>query len=444
MTGEPRRVVITGMGVCSAAGGDLATFWDRLVSGVSCVRRIGRFDVSAYPSQLAAEIDDAAFARDHDVGPEWVLRGRIAKYAAAAAARAIGDARLTATAADPDRVGVSIAAGMGSYDHEEVFAPCGSARAQGVRAGSGQGQPSVPVDFDWDAFRETLRKTWKPRLAERRTPGSIAAHIAHERGFRGPAMVVMTACSGGTQAIGDAVGWIRRGRADVVVAGGSDSELYPMGLASFCLLGALSRQNDTPASASRPFDGKRDGFVMGEGAGVLVLEEIGHARARGARIYAEVAGFGSACDAYRVTDPHPDGLGARLAMTRAFADAGISADEIGYVNAHGTSTVANDQIESAALQQVFGERARRVPISSTKSIIGHATVAAGAIEAIATALTLTTGVIHPTINQECPDPLCDLDYVPNTARHATVEVAVSNSFAFGGQTASVVLRRHHG
>jgi 3-oxoacyl-[acyl-carrier-protein] synthase II len=429
----PRRVVVTGMGVCSAAGFDIKMFWERLVGGVACARHIRRFDTSGFPSRIAAEIDDAEFRQAYDLSDEWRLRGPMAQYGAAAVGQAIEDARLTPASAPPDRIGVSMAAGMGSYDHEEVFGPCGT----GARLSP---DPTV----DWPALYDAMRRMLKPRSAERRTPGAISAHIANEREFRGPAMSVMTACAGGTQAIGDAMNWIRSGRADIVVAGGADSELYPMGLASFCLLGALSRRNDSPTTASRPFDADRDGFVMGEGAGALVLEELGHATARGARIYAEAAGFGSACDAYRVTDPHPDGLGARLAMTRALRNAAVTTDEVEYVNAHGTSTMANDRIESMALAQIFGDRAKRVPVSSTKSMIGHATVAAGAIEAIVMALTLTTGTVHPTINQDRPDPTCDLDYVPNHARRVNVGIAVSNSFAFGGQTASLVLRRYEG
>jgi 3-oxoacyl-[acyl-carrier-protein] synthase II len=255
-------------------------------------------------------------------------------------------------------------------------------------------------------------------------------------------MAVMTACAGGTQAIGDGMRWIRNGRADVVVAGGSDSELYPMGVASFCLLGALSTRNGDPATASRPFDADRDGFVIGEGAGVLVLEEREQALQRGARIYAEAAGFGSAADAYRITDPHPQGAGAILAMRRALADARADVDDVDYINAHGTSTPANDRAETVAIKQVFGDRARQLPVSSTKSMIGHATVAAGAIEAVVSALTLRDQVIHPTINYETADPDCDLDYVPNHARQSRIRVALSNSFAFGGQAACLVLRRH--
>jgi 3-oxoacyl-[acyl-carrier-protein] synthase II len=425
------RVVITGMGIVSAAGCDLATFRRTLVSGRSPVRRIRRFDVSGYPSQIAAEIDDAEFSERFELPPLWADRGRIARYAAVAAAQAIEDAGLLDSPRPWDpTIGVVMAAGMGSYDHEEVFAAC----AAGASGAGG---------IDWPAFAHTYRATVRPHAPERRTPGSIPAQIAREHGLAGPVMSVMTACAGGTQAIGDGSRWIRSGRAAAVVAGGADSELYPMGLASFCLLGALSsKSNAAPAGASRPFDAARDGFVMGEGAGMLVLEDRDRALRRGARIYAEIAGFGSACDAYRVTDPHPDGLGAILAMRRALRDARLRPVDVSYINAHGTSTIANDRTETVAIKQVFGDQAARVPVSSTKSMIGHATVAAGAIEAIATALMLACQEIHPTINFQTRDPLCDLDYVPNEARQARLTAALSNSFAFGGQSACLVLRRH--
>jgi 3-oxoacyl-[acyl-carrier-protein] synthase II len=429
MKDASRRAVITGMGLVSAGGADVRAFWNRLIAGRSAVRTIQRFDPSGYPSRIAAEIGPEADEAFAELPPLWRGRGRIAQYGALAARRAMADASLAVDSETRDRTGVAVAAGMGSYDHEEVFASCSAART-GTTA------------FDWEAFTGTLRRTAKTWAPERRTPGSIPASIAAEHGLRGPAMCVMTACAGGTQAIGDALRWLRLGRADVVVAGGTDSELYPMGLASFCLLGALSTRNDAPELASRPFDAERDGFVIGEGAGMVVLEERGRAIARGARIYAEVAGFGSACDAYRVTDPHPDGAGAVLAMSRAIADAGLGPDDIDYINAHGTSTAANDRIESHAIRTLFGDRAHRVPISSTKSMLGHATVAAGALEAIVTALTLTHQVVHPTINLRTADPLCDLDYVPTHARFTRVDTALSNSFAFGGQSACLLLRRH--
>jgi 3-oxoacyl-[acyl-carrier-protein] synthase II len=418
MSVAARRVAVTGMGVVSPAGSDLASFWDTLVAGRSTVRPLSRFDASGYPTRIAAEVPGEPLA-DAD---------RVGRFALSASAAALADAGLEDGPLDRGRVGVLVAAGLGRYGHAEVFGPCAAARA-----GSGA--------FDREAFARALAADLGPRAAERRTPGSVPALIARRHGFSGPVMSVMTACAAGTQALGDAARWIRSGVADVVLAGGSDSEIYPMGLASFCLLGALSTRNAEPAAASRPFDADRDGFVLGEGAGVLVFEEWEHARRRGARIWAEVSGFGSACDSFRVTDPHPDGTGAVLAMERALADAHLLPGAVGYVNAHGTSTVANDRIETRALKQVFGEDARRLPVSSTKSMIGHLTVAAGAVEAIATVLTLARQTIHPTANLERPDPECDLDYVPGASREARVVHALSNSFAFGGQCASLVLSR---
>jgi 3-oxoacyl-[acyl-carrier-protein] synthase II len=434
MTSARRRVMITGMGVVSAAGCDLVPFWNQLVSGRSTVGPIRRFDPSGYPSRIASEIDpdtiEALKAPDSN-GSDWPARGHIALFAAHATSSAIRAAGLDRDPLIRARAGLALAAGMGSYRHTEVFRPCA--------AGGTPGR-----DFEWRRFTPVALEHLGPYGADRRTPGSIASRLACEHALGGPVLTVMTACSGGTQAIGDAARWIRSGHVDVAIAVGSDSELYPMGLASFCLLRALSTRNDDPTRASRPFDASRDGFVLGEGAGALVLEELEHARRRSAPLVAEVAGFGSACDAYRVTDPHPDGQGAVLAMTRALADAGLTPGEVGYINAHGTSTPANDRIEARAIRRVFGGDVARVAISSTKSMIGHATVAAGAIEAIVTALTLAHQTIHPTINFETADPGCDLDYVPATARRGRVEAALSNSFAFGGQSACVVMRRWNG
>ena len=426
-----RRIVITGMGVVSAAGRDLETFWNRLVAGKSAIRRITRFDPSAFPSQIAGEVDPFDFRSESNLPAEWAHRERVAQFAALATERALRDSRLNTTVA-PDRIGIVLATGQGNHSHTELVGPAEAVRRSG------------PDDFDWDGFAAELRRLLRECSAERLTPGSVPALFARQHGIKGPVMSVMTACAGGTQALGDAIRWIRNGRVNCVIAGGADSEISPMGFASFCLLGALSRRsNDAPAAASRPFDAHRDGFVLAEGGGALVLEEREHALARGAHIYAEIAGFGSASDAYRVTHPHPEGAGAVLAMTRALGDAGVTPEAVDYINAHGTSTLANDRIETLAVKRVFGERARHIPISSTKSLIGHATVGAGAIEAIATAMTLSRQTVHPTINQDEPDAECDLDYVPNHARAAAVEVAMSNSFAFGGQSASLVFLRHH-
>jgi len=413
------------MAVVAPGAAGLPSLWRNLVEGRSAVGPITRFDAAAYPTRIAAEVEE----RVEDGG---VRLDRISRFALSAANGAVLDSGLLRGPLDPRRVGVLAATGLGCYDHEEVFASCAAAR------------PAGSETFDREAFARTFRAVVKERAPERRTPGSVPALLARHFRFSGPAMAVMTACAAGTQAIGDATRWIRMGRADAVLVGGADSEIYPMGLASFCLLGALSRRNGAPGEASRPFDAGRDGFVLGEGAGFLVLEERERALERGARVWAEVAGFGSADDAYRVTDPHPEGRGAIAAMRRAAVDAGIAPEEVAYVNAHGTSTVANDRIETTALRAFLGAAAPAVPISSTKSMIGHLTVAAGAVEAIVTAMTVHEGLIHPTANLEHPDPECDLDYVPGCARRRAVPVALSSSFAFGGQCASLVLGAHGG
>lgn len=430
MNQSSQRVVITGMGVVTPLACDVGVLWQKLVAGCSAVKRIQRFDVTTFPTQIAAEMGRFQMPDSCNLPREWRGFEPISQYAATAAWNAIEDSGILKARVDPARVGVSLAAGRGSYDHEEIFAACTAAAA----ANDGK--------FDWGVFGQQLKKTLKERAAQRRTPGTVPSLIAHHYGFRGPVMATMTACAAGTQALGDAARWIRMGLADIVVTGGADSELFPMGVASFCLLKALSTRNDDPASASRPFDAGRDGFVIGEGAGVMVLEGLDHALRRGALIYAEVVGFGAASDAYRVTDPHPDGRGAVLAMSRALQDAQIDPSQVGYINAHGTSTPANDRIETLAIKEVFGSSAGRIAISSTKSMIGHLTIAAGAVEAIVTALTLANQTIHPTINYESPDPSCDLDYVPNHPRSARVEYALSNSFGFGGQCASLALRTY--
>jgi 3-oxoacyl-[acyl-carrier-protein] synthase II len=417
-----RRVVVTGMGVVAPNGRDIETFRASLEAGRSSIAPIRRFSTSAFPTRIAAEIDD------FDCPPSldrviWNDLDRISRFALAASAQAIADARIRETSSSP--VGVVIAAGFGTYDHEETFTAC----AAGQRDDG----------FDWSAFRDQFHRTVKPRVLARRTPGSIPALVAEQFGFTGPVMSVMTACAAGTQALGDAARWIRHGDADVVVAGASDSELFPMGLASFCLLHALSKRNAEPQKASRPFSESRDGFVIGEGAGVLVLEELDHARQRDATIYAEILGFGSACDSYRVTDPHPEGIGATLSMQRAVSQAGLELRDVDYLNAHGTSTPLNDRIEAKAVRQLFGEHVARLAVSSTKSMIGHLMAAAGTVEAIATICSLRQQLAHPTINLD--DPECALDFVANAARPMTIDVALSNSFAFGGQCASIVLGR---
>ncbi|HEX8252513.1 MAG TPA: beta-ketoacyl-[acyl-carrier-protein] synthase family protein [Thermoanaerobaculia bacterium] len=417
-----RRVVVTGMGVIAPNGAHVDAFRAALAAGRSAVAPIRRFSASSFPTRIAAEVDEIDAPATVDPAL-WAQLDRIARFALAASAEAIADARLERSA----EVGISIAGGLGSYDHEEVF----------TAASAGQ----TADGFDWSAFREQFLRSVKPRALARWSPGSIPALIARQFGFTGPVMSAMTACAASTQSLGDAARWIRRGDANVVLAGGADSELYPMGLASFCLLRALSRRNDEPQAASRPFSATRDGFVLGEGAGMLVLEEREHAIARGATIHAEVLGFGSACDSYRVTDPHPDGVGATSSMQRALAQAGLTPSDVDYLNAHGTSTILNDRIEVGAIKRLFGDHAPRLAISSTKSMIGHLTVAAGAVEAIATICSMQDQLAHPTINLTDPDPELDLDFVANEARPMKIDVALSNSFAFGGQCASIAFGR---
>jgi 3-oxoacyl-[acyl-carrier-protein] synthase II len=422
-----RRVVVTGAGLVAPGAAGVPALWENLLEGRSAVGPIRRFDASAFPTSIAAEADDPAVNAASALGRELGGRGRIWDFAVEAASQAFAAAGLAPRGPWAVSAGLSLATGMGTYGHAEVF---GAAAAGAARDG-----------FDGRAFVEELRLGLLPHAADRQNPGALAARLARAAGIGGPLLASMTACAGGTEAIGDAFRWIRRGEADVVLAGASDSEIYPMGLASFCLRGALSRRNGEPGRASRPFDGERDGFVLGEGAGFVVLEEREHALARGADALAEVAGFGSACDAYRVTDPHPEGLGAILAMRRALDDAGLTAGDVGYVNAHGTSTPGGDRAEARALREVFGARLSGVAVSSTKSMIGHLTVAAGAVEAIVTALSLRDGLVHPTLNQEMPDPDCAIDTVPEGGRRVDLRAALSNSFAFGGQTACLAFVR---
>ncbi len=424
---ERRRVVITGIGLVTPFGEGIEAAWAALREGRSGVRRITRFDASGLPTRIAATVPEETWSALASRAPDWVDRGRVALLAVSAADAAVADAG-EACLGGGDRAGVVAATGTGVYEHEEIFGLCANTRA------------SRDAPMDWEAVAARRPRVVKPRLAERQSPGSVSASLARRFQAEGPVLSVMTACAGGTHAIGDAARWIRMGRADVVVAGGADTEVTPMGVASFALLGALSRCAD-PVRASRPFDAARDGFVLGEGAAMLVLEERSRALARGARIYAEVAGFGAACDAFRATDPHPDGRGATAAMTRALADARVPREAVGYINAHGTSTIANDRAETLAIRRCFGAHADRLAVSSTKSMVGHALVAAGAIEAAFTALALARQWVPPTVNLDTPDPACDLDYVPNAGRSLALDLALSNSFAFGGQTACLALAR---
>jgi 3-oxoacyl-[acyl-carrier-protein] synthase II len=414
------RVVVTGLGIVCPAGAGVDDVWTTLRAGSSCVTPLRRFDARSFPTRIAAVVSDDQAGRMAE-SPGWGDRGRIGWYAADAVRQAWAASGAADRLIDRTRGGIVFASGLGTYEHDEVFPACAAAT-------TGDG-------IDWEAFARVAVARRAPLAHVRRQPGHLAADLARQCRLRGPVAAPMTACAGGTHAIGQALRDLQDGRADLMVAGASDSEIYPMGLASFCRLGALSTRNDDPATASRPFDRDRDGFVLGEGAAVLVLETLAHAQTTGAPILAEVLGFGAAADAFRTTDPHPDGRGAIAAMRAALTDAGIDASAVSYVNAHGTSTQANDRVETLALRAVLGERAGQVPVSSTKSMIGHATVAAGAIEAVATVLMIAAQCVHPTAHLRVPDPECDLDYVTEGARAMSLQVALSNSFAFGGQTA---------
>jgi 3-oxoacyl-[acyl-carrier-protein] synthase II len=411
---EMTRVVITGMGAITPLGNDVETFWRNVVAGRSGVGPITLFDASAMKTRIAAEVKgfdpEAWFGRK-----EARRMDRYAQFALAATQQALQDARLDPAHVDRERVGVILGTGIGGI----------GALVQGVETLMTRGP-------------DRISPFMVPMMLADTAPGLIA--IAY--GFRGPNMAVVTACASGTNAIGEAMHLIRRGDADVVIAGGAEAAILPVAVAAFNVMGTISTRNEEPERASRPFDRTRDGFVMGEGAGILILERLEHARARGARIYAEVVGYGTSADAYHITAPLENGEGAALAMRRALADASLSPREIDYINAHGTGTPLNDKSETQAIKAVFGEAAYDVPISSTKSMIGHLLGAAGAVEAIVCIRAITDGVIPPTINYEHPDPECDLDYVPNVARRKPVRTAMSNSFGFGGHNACVIFRRY--
>jgi 3-oxoacyl-[acyl-carrier-protein] synthase II len=413
-----RRVVVTGLGVVTALGRTPDALWRALLEGRSAIRLIERFDATALPTRIAGEVPDEGCRLEH----AWRARS----WAREAASAALRDSGIGAPL-HPARCGVSLACGFATYDHHEIF---------------GAAAPAAGDDgFSAARFAATARERFGERPLERLSSGFLAAEIAGEAGFAGPVLAADTACAAGAQALGSAARWIRSGAADVVLAGGADSQISPLGVASFSLLRTLSRRNQEPARASRPFDAQRDGFVLGEGAAFLVLEELGRARRRSAAIHAELCGFGAACDAYRATDPHPGGRGAVLAMSRALRDAGVPRERIAHVNAHGTSTPANDRIEARALCEVFGAHAKRLAVTATKSALGHLTEAAGAVEAVVTVGALRGRVSPPTLNLEHPDPECGLDFTPLRARPFRGDYALSSSFGFGGQCAALVFRR---
>jgi 3-oxoacyl-[acyl-carrier-protein] synthase II len=424
--------VITGLGVVAPNGIGKKAFWEACVEGRSGVGPITAFDASNHPVKIAAEV------KEEDLGLErWVtnghrkslkIMGRAARFGLAAAALAVEDSGLQLDQLDPERFGVTMGSGMIPVDLPEIAPVLKEACDE-----SGRLDPTRLGAHGAEAVQ--------PLWVLKYLPNMLAAHISILFNAQGPNNTIVTACAAGTQAIGEAFRLISRGDADIMLAGGADSRLDPLLLLAYTALGALSRGQRSPQEVSRPFDGERDGFVLGEGAGVLVLEDLESARRRGATIYAEVTGYGSSFDAYGVTKPDPEAKGAARAMKWALREAQVDEQDVDYINAHGTSTRLNDLMETTAVKRVFGEKAYELPCSSIKSMIGHLIGAAGAVEAVATAMSLKEGVLPPTINHQKPDPECDLDYVPNVAREIRVRTALSNSFGFGGQNAALVLQQ---
>ena len=415
-----RRVVVTGMGALTPIGNDVPSFWDSLVNGRSGIGRITLFDPVRTPSKVAGELK--GFDAETVMPKKEVRRNdRYVHYAWAATVEAMADA------------------GLANPIEDDALA-----WRTGAIIGSGIGGVNTMIRDIQEATIEGIERVG-PFLVTALIPDMAAGYVAIYANVRGPNYATVSACSSANHAIGDSLNIIRRGDADVMIAGGAEAGIGEIPVMAFSAMRALSTKcNEQPEKASRPFDAERDGFVMGDGAGIVVLEELEHARARGATIHAEVVGYGATDDASHITLPAPGGRGAVESMRVAIADAGLTPEEIDYINAHGTSTPPNDRSETAAIKTLFGEAAHRVPISSTKSMTGHLMGAGGGIEAIASIQTIKTGIIPPTINLEHPDPECDLDYVPHEARTAEVETAMSNSFGFGGHNATLVFRRYDG
>jgi len=409
-----KRVVITGLGCISPLGNDVSSLWKGIITGLSGVDYITHYDTREHRTKIAAEVK--GFNGEALFGAREARRmDRFAQFALAAAIQAVADARLEIDKANRDQVGVVLGSGIGGvstlFDNVKVFLERGPSRVSPFMV---------------------------PMMLPDTGPGMIAIHM----GLRGPNMAVVTACASGTNAVGEAVEIIRRGDAEVILAGGSEAALIPVAMAGLNVMTALSTRNEEPQRASRPFDRERDGFVMGEGSAVLVLESLEHALSRQALILAEITGYGSTNDAYHISAPAENGAGAALCMQKALKNAGLTIDDIDYINAHGTSTPLNDKSETAAIKSVFGERAYNLPISSTKSMTGHLLGASGALEALLCVKILQDQILPPTINYENPDPECDLDYIPNTARAASVGHIMSNSFGFGGHNATIIVSQY--
>ncbi len=420
-----RRVVVTGVGMINPLGHDHETVWSALKESKSGVERITIFDPTGFPTTIAAEVKNWDVSKVGESVDLWQRRGRHTRFAIGAAKQAVASSGFLDAHRDPTRIGVYMGAGEGNQD----FFNFTSMMAAGLKDGP----------FNLSGFLAKGMEILDAEAELEQEPNMPSAHLAAMFDAQGPNANCLTACAASSQAVGEATELIRAGEADVMIAGGAHSMIHPFGLTGFSLLTTLSTRNDAPTKASRPFDLERDGFVMGEGAAVVILEELEAAKKRGAKIYGEVLGYGSTADAYRITDIHPEGRGAIGCMRQAIADAKLNLSDIGYVNAHGTSTTVNDKTETQACKSVFGDLAPRVPVSSTKSMMGHLIAAAGVTEMIVCLLAMRDGVLPPTINLENPDPDCDLDYIPNIARPSKIKAALNNSFGFGGQNVTLAL-----
>jgi 3-oxoacyl-[acyl-carrier-protein] synthase II len=427
------RIVITGMGIVCPLGHDVETVWEAILAGKSGVAKTTIFDASTFPTTFDAEVKDYDFTK-YTKNPQLHKHSnRGSGFAVGATVQACRQAGIDietdkpADGIDRSRLGIYLGAGEGSVDNDVFFEAL-------IKAWNGE-------SMNWGKWAEVAFGKMKPMYELEQEPNMPAAHIAVLTGARGPTRSCLTACAASTQAVGEAMMMIRRGDADVMIAGGAHSMIHPLGLTGFSRLTALSRRNDSPETASRPFSASRDGFVLGEGAAILILESLRSAKKRGAKILAEVIGYGSSSDAFRVTDMHEEGRGPIQAMTWALADAGISYGDVDYINTHGTSTMENDSIETKAIKAVFKEKAKNTPASSVKSMLGHLIGAAGAAELITCVLAIRDNIVPPTINLNDPDPQLDLDYVPNKPRKMQVDIAMKESFGFGGQNNVVIIKR---
>ena len=408
-----QRVVVTGLGAVTPIGNTVADYWEGLTSARSGVEAISLFDAAQHACRFAAEVknfDPSGFIEPKDA-KRW---DRFCKFGVVAAKQALADSGLTITPDNAHRIGVSIGSGVGGL---------------------------LTMETQAHVLKDKAPGRVSPFTVPMMIPNMATGLAAIAVGAKGPSSAVATACAAGSNAIGDAFQLLQLGKADAMICGGAESAITPLGVAGFASAKALSFRNDDPSTASRPFDKTRDGFVIGEGSGILVLETLAHAEARGATILAEIVGYGTTCDAHHITSPTPGGVGGAAAMRLALEDGGISADSVDYVNAHGTSTPANDSNETAAIKSALGSRAKDIPVSSTKSMTGHLLGGSGGIEAVACVLALRNGVVPPTINYNNPDPECDLDVVPNTARELTLGTVLSNSFGFGGHNVCLAFRR---